>query len=192
MKRIGVILRINGKWPWEDSSAPRYFRYASYIQSPFWRRKKAEYQAEFGIHCEVCGPDMGVDIHHISYQTLFSESHEHLMCLCRKCHKRSHSLAKEADKSDILKSLPKDSRRKRFLSDPEKHISGRLKSSSKRVHISELTGYFIPAGSLFRNSKIDFLDQDVGRRISTVEAAADSAARSVAIENPYDDDSLHL
>ena len=73
-------------------------RYADWLASPEWRRRRRrwamEEQRRCGrIVCALCGDRWSQshgDLHHLSYSRMGRESHDDLMAMCRPCHELVH------------------------------------------------------------------------------------------------------
>jgi 5-methylcytosine-specific restriction endonuclease McrA len=63
--------------------------YAAYLQSKWWKAKRAQkLKAARGI-CQKCG-GKATEVHHLHYQSLGREKNKHLMAVCRPCHDSIH------------------------------------------------------------------------------------------------------
>jgi 5-methylcytosine-specific restriction endonuclease McrA len=76
-------------------------RYASYIDSEPWYRRRERWHAQWvartGVEpvCIVCGAEWTLrvgDLHHRCYDRLGAEAFEDLVPLCRACHAAVHDL----------------------------------------------------------------------------------------------------
>jgi hypothetical protein len=75
-------------------------RYEEYIISDSWKQKKQELFDYYRlisktICCSECGSQRYLQVHHLTYERLFSELLTDLAVLCRNCHKKAHGLIKE-------------------------------------------------------------------------------------------------
>lgn len=64
--------------------------YSAYIQSDFWKAKRAEAIQFYGRHCARCGDNRRLEVHHISYERLGREEMVDLEVLCNSCHHNVH------------------------------------------------------------------------------------------------------
>lgn len=90
-------------WSWQRVEIRA--RYASYIDSPAWGRRRERWLAEWveanGLDpvCAGCGGKWTLtagDLHHRSYARLGHESWRDLMPLCRVCHDELHRIMEGA------------------------------------------------------------------------------------------------
>lgn len=67
-------------------------KYATYIKSIWWTKRKNKYYQEHKRQCVICGSSSYCDLHHIVYRNneFGSERDEDLTCLCRNCHEDYH------------------------------------------------------------------------------------------------------
>ena len=81
---------------WTPSRWARRGRYADYVNSPAWARRRrwwfAEHRRRTGqpAVCVVCG-NPEVDLHHLDYAKLGREAYEDLLPVCRVHHDRIHA-----------------------------------------------------------------------------------------------------
>lgn len=73
-------------------------RYYDYLQSNQWAAIKAKRLYRSSYQCDVCGSKYRVQIHHLTYERIFSESLDDLICLCRD----HHRIAEEALTQGVL------------------------------------------------------------------------------------------
>jgi len=72
-----------------------------YLESEYWKKfrdyciKKAEYR------CLECKKEGHLDVHHLTYKNLGSESLEDVIVLCRDCHEKRHGIFKCSEKNKI-------------------------------------------------------------------------------------------
>lgn len=67
--------------------------YAEYLQTPHWREKRARAMARCGGQCQRCyRRDLGLHVHHMTYDRLGCEAESDLMVLCGLCHREVHGL----------------------------------------------------------------------------------------------------
>jgi hypothetical protein len=102
--------------------------YASYLQSPHWRRTRARALAQAGYQCTYqfvtwdgyktcethrCPNQKHLQVHHLNYEWLWAERDEDLEVLCRDCHLLRHltceacgeSLFADIDEQDMWERL---------------------------------------------------------------------------------------
>lgn len=60
--------------------------YISYLHSPQWKDKRGALIFKRGGKCEHCGFRRRLQVHHLTYDRLFSEDEADLMVLCSLCH----------------------------------------------------------------------------------------------------------
>jgi hypothetical protein len=60
--------------------------YREYIQSPDWRKKRERAFELIGRKCTRCGSTQQLEVHHITYNNLYSESTYDVEILCKSCH----------------------------------------------------------------------------------------------------------
>lgn len=65
--------------------------YKQYLASPVWQTKRKSVLKRANYRCEQCGRYSRLDIHHKTYDRIFSERLIDLQALCRLCHKGKHS-----------------------------------------------------------------------------------------------------
>lgn len=83
--------------------------YAVYIRSDAWNERRRACRNRDHHTCQSCGKtDVQLDVHHKTYQRLFHESLDDLVCLCVPCHDFIHSIAKyrRAKKAQKLATQP--------------------------------------------------------------------------------------
>lgn len=66
-------------------------RYRTYIASPAWARKRAQYFAVHGKQCQACTATTNLHLHHASYDHLGDEPLHDLVGLCETCHHLVHT-----------------------------------------------------------------------------------------------------
>ncbi len=65
-------------------------QYFTYLKSERWLEKKEECKRLAGNKCQRCGSEHSLEAHHVSYESLYNESQDHLECLCHLCHTIIH------------------------------------------------------------------------------------------------------
>jgi len=91
-------------------SLSRKEEHHKYINSPIWKRKRAEAYAHHGRACAACGSTEDLQMHHISYLNLSrkgpgKEKMEDLIPLCGHHHDLVHKLIKQY-KEEFNKNKP--------------------------------------------------------------------------------------
>lgn len=78
----------------QPKTPPRYppEQYIEYINSPEWKRKRAEKYKQAGRTCVDCGSHTFLSVHHKNYKRLGREFLSDLEVLCRTCHEGRHSV----------------------------------------------------------------------------------------------------
>lgn len=67
-----------------------YESYAHYLRSPHWQRIRQLVLSRDGRRCLDCGGYAGLQVHHLTYERLGSESLVDLATLCTPCHRDVH------------------------------------------------------------------------------------------------------
>lgn len=81
---------------WTLSRWARRGRYADYVNSNAWAKRKCRWfqehweQTHQVAACVVCGA-RPVDLHHVDYADVGCEDHDSLLPLCRRDHNRVHA-----------------------------------------------------------------------------------------------------
>ncbi len=70
--------------------------YAAYLESPQWRKVRAEYQASELAQACMCG-SIEIQLHHKTYDRVGEEHLDDLEPLCRDCHAIVHVLERRGD-----------------------------------------------------------------------------------------------
>lgn len=79
-----------------------YCKYQRYLMSPVWAEKRAKRLKKDGHKCFMCKTEKRLKVHHLHYDTLYSESNKCLVTLCTDCHDKAHQ---EATKHLLLEAL---------------------------------------------------------------------------------------
>lgn len=77
--------------PSPTKSASSKERYAAYLRSPTWERKRDAVLQRARFRCEQCGMPGQLSVHHIRYRRWGTEPLEELQALCQDCHDAKHS-----------------------------------------------------------------------------------------------------
>lgn len=78
--------------------------YAEYLQSDAWGEKRDRIMQRDRGTCRYCGCG-ATDVHHKTYDRIFSESDDDLVAICRECHQFVHD--KLSNKRDWQGSSPR-------------------------------------------------------------------------------------
>lgn len=73
--------------------------YTRYISSKKWGTRRARYFASNKKKCAACGRREGVQLHHLTYESMGQEPDGDLMPLCQPCHSDVHDLARRSGES---------------------------------------------------------------------------------------------
>ena len=77
--------------------------YQRYLESPWWRRIRADAIIRSDHHCQMCGAEnVELSVHHNSYDRLGEERPSDLIVLCRRCHSIFHINGDLAETADWL------------------------------------------------------------------------------------------
>ena len=71
----------------------KQWKYAEYIVSPEWKRRRKLYFLSHKKQCTVCETTKGrIVLHHMRYNHVGNEPDEDLVALCWDCHEEFHNL----------------------------------------------------------------------------------------------------
>ena len=76
-----------------ETNGLRSLPYSEYLQTPHWKRVRAEALRRAGRRCSKCGLSGDLDVHHVSresYERRGSERANDLAVLCRRHHHELH------------------------------------------------------------------------------------------------------
>jgi len=80
----------------EDSAMTRKEWYRQvYLRSDHWKQTRIKALTSSHFSCCGCGCKDMLQVHHLTYENLGSESGEDLMVLCSRCHGLAHDLLRE-------------------------------------------------------------------------------------------------
>lgn len=68
--------------------------YGEYLQTDHWRYVRDRALDRAGHHCQLCGSESGLQVHHNSYENRGDERDEDLLVLCGPCHQHFHDKLK--------------------------------------------------------------------------------------------------
>jgi hypothetical protein len=104
---VGICLLLIGIRTlfYQPSSGPRAHPtradsdplYNAYMHSPEWRVKRIQCLRAANNTCAMCRnrfPDRLLRAHHLTYDRLYHEHPEDLLCLCQSCHQLAHPYRK--------------------------------------------------------------------------------------------------
>lgn len=84
-----------------------------YIESKVWHNFKSKYnKSSYKQNCFSCESKFDLILHHITYERLWKEKLEDVVCLCNKCHNKFHkeypSLINNELKENTYKFIEKE------------------------------------------------------------------------------------
>lgn len=65
-------------------------KYADYIKSPEWSRRRYKFMLKYGHSCVICESSDNIHVHHISYRHIGRELDSELVVLCSFHHSEYH------------------------------------------------------------------------------------------------------
>lgn len=68
----------------------RAMSYSDYLQTPHWRAVRDGALNRADGHCQICGHDQDLEVHHNSYKRRGYERSSDLVVLCSTCHELFH------------------------------------------------------------------------------------------------------
>jgi len=82
----------------------------NYYQTPHWKQFREKILLERNFKCETCGvrhpkATRKLEVHHKHYESVGKENPEDVLCLCRRCHRLIHKLAKIQGKGILIEKL---------------------------------------------------------------------------------------
>ena len=81
--------------------------YDDYLKTDWWKQRSERTKKLAGYKCEFCGSGDGLQVHHLAYYDLGHEDDKQLLCLCRNCHERVHSLYNSGS-AEAIRSVIKE------------------------------------------------------------------------------------
>ena len=66
-------------------------RYEEYLKSDKWKKKREKILKRADHKCELCGSTENLHIHHLTYDNVYNEKEEDLLCVCDICHSKLHN-----------------------------------------------------------------------------------------------------
>lgn len=92
-------------------------KYAVYIQSKKWLRRREAFYKKYGRACAACGSKEHLHIHHMSYRHVGDERDDELAVLCDVCHEEFHDLnGKALDMVEVTVAFIEERRQLAFFS----------------------------------------------------------------------------
>jgi hypothetical protein len=76
-----------------------YAFYEDYLKSDEWKARRASIFKRDGKKCQSCLSEEATEVHHLTYERIFSEPLFDLVAICRPCHEKLHRkklIAREA------------------------------------------------------------------------------------------------
>lgn len=64
--------------------------YKEYLLTPHWKERRNAALSQAGHKCQLCAAPTDLQVHHNSYERLWSELLSDLVVLCDECHERHH------------------------------------------------------------------------------------------------------
>jgi len=71
--------------------------YDQYLETRHWRRVRKKALRRAGDHCQLCGKNNGLNVHHNSYDRLGHERKSDVVALCVECHRIFHGILPKPD-----------------------------------------------------------------------------------------------
>jgi hypothetical protein len=81
-----ILFVIVGNNPQECKHA----EFLAYLRSSEWKEKAHRIKEKYGSKCAICNSSNKLNVHHRTYENLYHEKDEDLICLCNKCHSKFH------------------------------------------------------------------------------------------------------
>jgi hypothetical protein len=69
----------------------KHAEYLAYLRSSTWREIAQRIKEKYGNKCAICNRTGALNVHHRTYENIFREQDEDLICLCNKCHSKFHN-----------------------------------------------------------------------------------------------------
>lgn len=82
-----------------------YRSYLEYLSSSHWRRTVQKWRKD---HCEACGWEGSLALHHVTYARLGHEYKEDLVTVCQRCHKEVHSFARSSGSLQVRRKAVRE------------------------------------------------------------------------------------
>ncbi len=80
---VAALVMAVGWWSFRRHRRHNYHRY---LRSRGWLKRRGEAVARAHGHCERCGSNVRLEVHHRTYARVGRERPEDLEVLCRRCH----------------------------------------------------------------------------------------------------------
>lgn len=68
--------------------------YKKYLKSNEWKSIKKKVMRRDKNQCQICFYNKKLNVHHMTYRSIFKENCNDLILLCRRCHGRLHKISK--------------------------------------------------------------------------------------------------
>jgi 5-methylcytosine-specific restriction endonuclease McrA len=78
-----------------EERAAWFAKYDEYLRSPRWRSLRAKVLRRAGGVCESCLERRATQVHHKTYERVFTEAAFDLVAICDACHARLHPREEE-------------------------------------------------------------------------------------------------
>lgn len=69
--------------------------YSKYLRSRHWFNFRNKALDHYGTHCQSCGGNHRIEVHHLNYKHVGSEELSDVTVLCRTCHRTRHLVGKK-------------------------------------------------------------------------------------------------
>lgn len=79
--------------------------YQEYLKTEEWRRRADDARKRAGHRCQLCNSKGLLHVHHRTYEHIFDELPEDLICLCASCHAKHHNKDEECTMSKELRMI---------------------------------------------------------------------------------------
>lgn len=69
--------------------------YQQYLQSDEWKQLAQQIKERDNHKCRICWSGSNLEVHHLTYDRIYSEKPYDLVTLCDKCHAMAHKIKQE-------------------------------------------------------------------------------------------------
>lgn len=97
LRKFQTEKRVSKKQEKKEKKEKR-INYLIYLDSVKWKNKREEALNHYGRFCNKCKSSTNLQVHHLTYKTLYNEELEDLMILCKSCHMNLHKEIKQGRK----------------------------------------------------------------------------------------------
>ena len=73
--------------------------YLDYLSSPQWKQRSTRFKAAANWCCEHCRSEVDIEVHHLNYRSLGTETWDDVMVLCQDCHTWADNLRRHGTES---------------------------------------------------------------------------------------------